>query len=531
MLAIVAIAVAVIVKTFLSSRSTSRPGSMEKTLHGCPSCNGDKILVNKPIFDFRSPHPGDIVVFSLPAAWPKTPGESPVAPKTNVITGPVRWFGQLVGVIPPDREDLVKRVIAVGGQTVKCCDSQGRVQVSDTGPSGPFRSLDEPFTYLHEPDGPEMPFTAVTVPHGRLWVMGDHRTDSADSRFHCIAGQDQATASGGKPCDPVASTVPISNVIGKAFVIAWPPSRWRTLGTPHTFKALSPLPRCAHVRPAAGRGRVRGAAALVLAPTHPVVNLPVPRTGCPNADHRPGRPGAADRGSLVRRPGRALAALAHSGRRGRGGRIVAAGRHPRGHRGNRSAHRTARGRVTGSRPPPAMVVGRRRLRPDRPLLRRPGRARLPGRTGRRHRDGGPDRGRLALVERRRAARVVGGVRPADDRRRAGRAARRRRAAAARRPGWRDGCWCSTRPGGCSCCTPGQDAGSERTNWVAPGGGVEADESVLDAAARELFEETGIVATFGARHARGRGGAGGVPDRRLASGPDRPLPRAPRRRTR
>jgi signal peptidase I len=241
-LAIVAIAVAVIVKTFLIQPFYIPSGSMEKTLHGCPSCNGDKILVNKPIFDFRSPHPGDIVVFSLPSAWPKTPGESPVAPKTNLLTGPVRWFGQLVGVIPPDREDLVKRVVAVGGQTVKCCDSQGRVQVSDAGPTGPFRSLDEPFTYLHDPDGPEMPFTAVTVPHGRLWVMGDHRTNSADSRFHCIAGQDQATASGGKPCDPVSSTVPISNVIGKAFVIAWPPSRWRTLGTPHTFTALGRAP-------------------------------------------------------------------------------------------------------------------------------------------------------------------------------------------------------------------------------------------------------------------------------------------------
>jgi signal peptidase I len=236
-LAIVAIAVAVIVKTFIVQPFYIPSGSMEKTLHGCPACNGDKILVNKPIFDLRSPHPGDVVVFSLPDAWPKTPGESPVAPQTNVITGPVRWFGQLVGVIPPDREDLVKRVIAVGGQTIKCCDAQGRVQVSDTGAAGPFRSLDEPFTYLHDPDGPEMSFSAVTVPHGRLWVMGDHRTNSADSRFHCVAGQESAAASDGQPCDAVASTVPISNVIGKAFIIAWPPSRWRTLGTPHTFQA------------------------------------------------------------------------------------------------------------------------------------------------------------------------------------------------------------------------------------------------------------------------------------------------------
>jgi signal peptidase I len=225
----------VIVKTFIVQPFYIPSGSMEQTLHGCPSCNGDKILVNKPIYDLRSPHPGDIIVFSLPEEWPKTPGESPVAPQTNVITAPIRWFGQLVGVIPPDREDLVKRVIAVGGQTIKCCDKRGRVEVSDNGVGGPFRSLDEPFTYLA--GGSEMSFTAVTVPHGRLFVLGDHRTDSADSRFHCVAGDGNSTASNGQKCDPVASTVPISNVIGKAFVIAWPPSRWRTLGTPHTFKA------------------------------------------------------------------------------------------------------------------------------------------------------------------------------------------------------------------------------------------------------------------------------------------------------
>jgi signal peptidase I len=77
-------------------------------------------------------------------------------------------------------------------------------------------------------------FGPVTVPKGRLWVMGDHRDDSADSRFHCsptgAQGPDDAT------CDPKASTVAINEVIGKAVVIAWPPSRWRTLGTPATFK-------------------------------------------------------------------------------------------------------------------------------------------------------------------------------------------------------------------------------------------------------------------------------------------------------
>ena len=188
-------AVAVIVKTFIVQPFYIPSESMEHTLYGCQGCNGDKILVNKPIFDFRSPEPGDIIVFSRPDAWP-TDSETPVAPKTNIITGPIRWFGQLVGVVPPDREDLVKRVIAVGGQTIKCCDAQGRVQVSNDGPSGTFRSLDEPYVDFTNADGAstgtEMTFGPVTVPHGRLWVMGDHRVDSADSRYHCVAGANNA---------------------------------------------------------------------------------------------------------------------------------------------------------------------------------------------------------------------------------------------------------------------------------------------------------------------------------------------------
>jgi signal peptidase I len=238
-LIVVAIVVAMLIKSFLVQPYYIPSESMEQTLHGCTGCSGDRILVNKPIYDLRDPHPGDIVVFKAPAGWDNEP--LPQSP-SNPIVKSVRWVGQLVGLVPPDENDLVKRVIAVGGQTVQCCDAQGRVQVSENGPAGPFRSLDEPFVFedlaWNSADRPGQPpaigdmrtFGPVTVPKGRLWVMGDHRSVSADSRYH-YTGDDRG--------DAQASTVAVSSVIGKAVLIVWPYSRWRTLGTPPTFKQLA----------------------------------------------------------------------------------------------------------------------------------------------------------------------------------------------------------------------------------------------------------------------------------------------------
>ncbi|MDP9118567.1 MAG: signal peptidase I [Actinomycetota bacterium] len=230
----VAIAIAVLVKTFVVQPFYIPSESMEKTLHGCSTCQGDRILVNKPIYDLRDPHPGDIVVFHAPPGWDEEPASKP---PSNPIIRTIRGFGQLVGFVPPDGLVLVKRVIAVGGQTVKGVVTDGgtkdQVMVSDSGPSGPWRTLNEPYVYLDRPDSTGT-FGPVTVPKGRLWVMGDHRNDSADSRFHC-----PGTAPGGAACSPTTSTVPIGDVIGKATVIAWPPSRWRTLGTPSTFTSVA----------------------------------------------------------------------------------------------------------------------------------------------------------------------------------------------------------------------------------------------------------------------------------------------------
>lgn len=251
-LVVVAVVVAILVKSFLIQPFYIPSASMEKTLHGCEGCSGDRIIVNKPIYTvFRDPHPGDIVVFKAPSDWPDEAVTTSTS--TNPIVKGVHWFGQLVGVVPPNESDLVKRVIAVGGQTVKCCDAEGNVQISNDGPSGTFTSLDDKSYTFVDPssdvDGQNygaLPFGPVTVPDGRLWVMGDHRNNSADSRYNCggSPAPDQPVCADGSDAQAKQATVPVDNVIGKAVLIAWPPSRWTTLGTPPTFENV-PLPSAA----------------------------------------------------------------------------------------------------------------------------------------------------------------------------------------------------------------------------------------------------------------------------------------------
>jgi signal peptidase I len=203
-LLVIAFVLALLVKTFLVQAFFIPSGSMEQTLHGCPGCTGDRVLVNKVPYWFGEPKPGDIVVFKGPDTWAP---EVDVAPASNWFTGSLLWLGRAVGVAPPSDEDFVKRVIATGGQTVQCCDAQGRVTVDG-------KPLDEPYIYQdnHQAFGP------VTVPQGRLWVMGDHRGNSADSRVHLT--------------DKYSGTVAVNDVIGKAAVVVWPLSRFHILHAP-----------------------------------------------------------------------------------------------------------------------------------------------------------------------------------------------------------------------------------------------------------------------------------------------------------
>jgi signal peptidase I len=218
----IALVLAVIIKSFLVQAFFIPSSSMEKTLHGCAGCSGDRVLVNKLTYRFHDPRPGDIVVFRGPESWAP---EVRIAGPNNILQRGLRSIGQLIGIAQPSEKDFIKRVIAVGGQTVQCCDPQGRVMVDG-------KPLDEPYIFMDGDQDPRLAqFGPITVPPGRLWVMGDHRNASADSRAHIS--------------DANLGTISVDDVIGKAFIIVWPPSRWDTLGTPSTFKSLGPVQQIA----------------------------------------------------------------------------------------------------------------------------------------------------------------------------------------------------------------------------------------------------------------------------------------------
>jgi signal peptidase I len=218
----IAVVLYYVMLTFIARPYLIPSESMEPTLHGCAGCVGDRIMVDKVTFDFSSPEPGDVVVFKGPPSW--NIGYKSIR-SDNPVVRTLQNALSFVGFVPPDENDLVKRVIAVGGQTVECR--------ADTGLTVDGHKLNEPYLNVAtmNADPAVYPclgneFGPVKVPDGRLWVMGDNRTHSADSRAHCT--NLAADAQKGLLCtgDPTAGTVPVDNVIGKARFIAWPPSRW-----------------------------------------------------------------------------------------------------------------------------------------------------------------------------------------------------------------------------------------------------------------------------------------------------------------
>jgi signal peptidase I len=219
----VALVLVFLIQQFLARVYVIPSGSMEKTLNGCTGCNGDRILVEKVTYYFTDPEPGDVIVFKGPDPWVQNEFQG-----ERSSNGFVRFFEQLgsvIGLAPPDEKDFVKRVIATPGQRVRG-DADGTVYVND-------KPLKEPYVYW-EGGGPNerQAFAEVTVPPGDLWVMGDNRNNSSDSRFQGGGGQVNVPN--------YAGVVPIDNVIGKAQVIVLPPSRWGGITDPNPQALAAP---------------------------------------------------------------------------------------------------------------------------------------------------------------------------------------------------------------------------------------------------------------------------------------------------
>jgi signal peptidase I len=163
------------------------------------------VLVNKLVYDFRSPRRGEVVVFKGPANWPD---ESEFSTPSNPV---LRFFHDVsaaVGLAPSSDSDFIKRVIGVGGDTISCKHDVLSVD---------RHVLNEPFLYpgSHPCSSDSFDGKTVHVPKGDIFVMGDHRNFSDDSR--------------------VNGSVPVKDVVGRAFVVIWPASNWRSLPIPATF--------------------------------------------------------------------------------------------------------------------------------------------------------------------------------------------------------------------------------------------------------------------------------------------------------
>jgi len=189
-LIISALVLSIIVKTFFIQFFYIPSGSMENTLQV-----NDRVGVNKFGALFSDIKRGEVVVFRDPANW-----LSPNYDDSSGIRKVVKDSLVFVGVLPdPSKQYLIKRVIGVGGDKVRCCGKDGKIEVNGV-------SINEP--YIYEGDKPSDSEFEVEVPQGFIWVMGDHRGASADSRFHTD--------------DPNKGMVALDKVTGRATFIIWP---------------------------------------------------------------------------------------------------------------------------------------------------------------------------------------------------------------------------------------------------------------------------------------------------------------------
>lgn len=206
MVAVIALTLSFLVKSFLVQPFWIPSPSMESTL-----IPGDRVVVNKLPGVGTDVQRGDVVVFEDPANWLGTEG-------SQADVGPLKKGLQFIGLVPAGDDHLVKRVIGKGGDKVACCDARGRLTVNGT-------PIDE--TYLKAGQQPSAEKFRITVPKGKVWVMGDNRGFSADSRAH-----DNGTGATG--------AVPESKITGKVWAMLWPMDRMGTL--PDVEKVFAKVP-------------------------------------------------------------------------------------------------------------------------------------------------------------------------------------------------------------------------------------------------------------------------------------------------
>lgn len=208
----IALALSLLVKTFLLQAFFIPSGSMENTL-----LVGDRVVVSKLTPGLFALQRGDIVVFTDPDGWLPTT----VPPDDGPVRGAIRSALTFVGLLPNDSGNhLIKRLIGMPGDHVVCCDADGKLKVNG-------KVINEP--YIFKGNEPSERTFDITVPPGRVWVMGDHRQASEDSRYH-----DDGKGNTG--------SVPVADVTGKAFALVWPLGRASWLSRPEATFAKVPSP-------------------------------------------------------------------------------------------------------------------------------------------------------------------------------------------------------------------------------------------------------------------------------------------------